>query len=212
MKKTLLILLLAAITAHADEPRPCTIGGLLKIRPLPNAAGDAYGEPDWPEQIPLYPTADSRAPAITLPDALLPAKWDYLGVNLLGSGENGRFRVNIEAYGAPDSAQPVTGWLDAEHIGFALQSSLLYAKPDAQSQRLLDVHGEWLHEIGDITLRNCDAAWVQIDYRQRERRNPDASLTEIPENEQQTLKDAWARGVCSNLETTCDMPNIDDQP
>ncbi|MDO5091743.1 MAG: hypothetical protein Q4D61_09360 [Cardiobacteriaceae bacterium] len=210
MKTLLPILLLVMSAAHANS-RPCTIDGWLKIRPLPNAAGDSYGDPDWPEKIPLYPTADSRDPTITLPDALLPAKWDYLGVNLLGFAENGRFRVNIEAYAAAlDSTQPVTGWLDAEHIGFGLQSSHLYAKPDAQSERVLDIQGEWLHDIGDITLRNCQGEWVQIDYRQR--RNPDASLTPIPEAEQQTLTDAWAHGVCSNLETTCDMPSVDNQP
>lgn len=212
MRKILLPLFLLATLAHANS-RPCAIDGWLKIRPLPNAAGDAYGEPDWPEKIPLYPASDSRTPDAILPDALQGATWDYLSVNFLGFAENGRFRVNIKAYGAaPESAKPVTGWLDAQHIGFGLQSSRLYAKPDAQSERLLDVQGEWLHDIGDITLRNCEGEWIQIDYRQRERRNSGASLTPIPEAEQKTLEGAWARGVCSTLETTCDMPDIDKLP
>ena len=213
MKTLPLLLLTLSALAHADEARTCTVDGWLKMRPAPNAAGDIYGEPDWPEKIHLYPASGSREPLATLPDAMKGGTWDYLSVSLLGRAQNGRFPVEIAAYGAtPDSIMPASGWLEAGHIGFGLQSGHLYAKPDAQSKRLLDVQGEWLHEIGDIILRDCAGEWIQIDYRQRERRDPDASLTPIPEAEQKTLEGVWVRGVCPTLETTCDMPDADKKP
>ncbi|MDO4776165.1 MAG: hypothetical protein Q4A06_01800 [Cardiobacteriaceae bacterium] len=211
MKILLLPLLLATALAHADEVHPCLIDGWLKIRPVPNAAGDSYGNPDWPEKIHLYPASTSRDISDTLPDAMQGTTWDYLRVSLSGYASDGRFPVKIEAYGSPDNVPRVSGWLDAKHIGFTLQSRRLYAAPDAKSAIKLAL-SDWLGERGDVILRDCQNEWVQIDYRQRERRNPDGSIAQIPDSEQQTLESVWARGVCGNLETTCDMPDVDQMP
>ena len=67
MKTLPLLLLGLSALAHADEARTCTVDGWLKMRPAPNAAGDIYGEPDWPEKIHLYPASGSRSILDTLP-------------------------------------------------------------------------------------------------------------------------------------------------
>lgn len=243
MKKFLFscLLALSAGVIHADETPLCDIHGHLKMRPVPNADGDEYGDPAWPEKIHLYPASDADKEVLfTLPDDLLPAQWDYLGVHITSRSHNGRFPVEVSPYGAArgKSFPRVHGWLDAQHIDFALQSSRLYAKPGVKivpraaqgrhthpdkvggltddpnyrDSKTLDLQGEWLSDVGDINLRDCLGAFVQIDYRQTKRRSADGGIEAIPEADQKTLENQWATGVCGILETTCDMPDADDAP
>lgn len=241
MKSCLILLALALSAAHADDTPLCDIHGHLKMRPVPNAGGDMYGDPKWPEKLNLYPDSDGdKETLFTLPDDLLPAQWDYLGVHITGKSHNGRFPVEIYPYGAlRDKPHPQAyGWLDAQHIGFFLQSSRLYAKPGVKivprppeirhsypdnvggladnpgykTGKTLDLHGDWLSDLGEITLRDCLGEFVQIDYRQTTRRDEKGTLEAIPAAEQKTLANQWASGVCGILETTCDMPDADASP
>lgn len=207
MKCFPVLLALAFGLAHGDDLRTCEVSGWLKMRPVANADGDEYGDPDWAEKILLYRGAQGEETAATLPEPFLGEKWDYLDVIIDGRAENGRFPVHVAAYGAQrDSTLTAQqGWLRGEDIGFALQSSQLHAQANSESPVLLQLQeGDWLTERGDFTLRDCQGQWVFIDYRQQSRRTEKDGEEAIPAQEQQTLS-GWARGVCPILETTCDM-------
>lgn len=97
------------------------------------------------------------------------------------------------------------GWIEAADAQVGIQSARGYARPDAGSERLLDLGGDWLTERA--TLRGivaCQGEWLLLDY---ELRNSDTFEPLAPKD--RTRGRAWFRGICSSSETTCDMRSVD---
>ncbi|WP_254241859.1 hypothetical protein [Achromobacter pestifer] len=97
------------------------------------------------------------------------------------------------------------GWIEAGDAQVGIQSARGYARPDAGSERLLDLGGDWLTERA--TLRGivaCEGEWLLLDY---EMRNSDKFEPLAPKD--RTRGRAWFRGICSSSETTCDMRSVD---
>lgn len=99
------------------------------------------------------------------------------------------------------------GWIEAGDAQVGIQSSRGYARPDASSERLLDLRDDWLTERA--TLRGivaCDGDWLLLDYEMR-----NSEQWELLAPKDRTRGRAWFRGVCASAETTCDMPSVDKQ-
>nr|WP_315846219.1 hypothetical protein [uncultured Achromobacter sp.] len=97
------------------------------------------------------------------------------------------------------------GWIEAADAQVGIQSARGYARPDAGSERLLDLGSDWLTERA--TLRGivaCEGEWLLLDYemRQSEKWEPLAA-------KDRTQGRAWFRGLCTSEETTCDMRSVD---
>lgn len=99
------------------------------------------------------------------------------------------------------------GWIEAADAQVGIQSARGYARPDADSERLLDLRDDWLTERA--TLRGivaCDGDWLLLDYEMR-----NSEQWELLPPEDRVRGRAWFRGVCASAETTCDMPSVDKQ-
>jgi len=97
------------------------------------------------------------------------------------------------------------GWIEAEDAQVGIQSARGYARPDAGSERLLDLKSDWLTERA--TLRGivaCDGEWLLLDYEMRQSENWEPLAPK-----DRTQGRAWFRGVCASAETTCDMRSVD---
>ncbi len=107
--------------------------------------------------------------------------------------------------GRPRPVYRGEGWIQAADAQVGIQSARGYARPDAASERLLDLGDDWLTERA--TLRGivaCEGDWLLLDY---EMRNSDKFEPLAPKD--RTRGRAWFRGVCSSSETTCDMRSVD---
>ncbi|MFJ3460047.1 hypothetical protein [Achromobacter spanius] len=97
------------------------------------------------------------------------------------------------------------GWIAAGDAQVGIQSARGYARPDAGSERLLDLGHDWLTERA--TLRGivaCDGEWLLLDYEMRH-----SATWELLAEKDRTRGRAWFRGVCASSETTCDMRSVD---
>lgn len=97
------------------------------------------------------------------------------------------------------------GWIAAGDAQVGIQSARGYARPDAGSERLLDLGSDWLTERA--TLRGivaCDSEWLLLDYEMRH-----SATWELLAEKDRTRGRAWFRGVCASSETTCDMRSVD---
>lgn len=97
------------------------------------------------------------------------------------------------------------GWIAAADAQVGIQSARGYARPDARSERLLDLGDDWLTERA--TLRGivaCDGEWLLLDYEMRN----SASWERLAPKDR-TRGRAWFRGLCESSETTCDMRSVD---
>ncbi|CAB3816928.1 hypothetical protein [Achromobacter animicus] len=97
------------------------------------------------------------------------------------------------------------GWIAAGDAQVGIQSARGYARPDAGSERLLDLGSDWLTERA--TLRGivaCDGGWLLLDYEMRH-----SATFELLAEKDRTRGRAWFRGVCASSETTCDMRSVD---
>lgn len=98
------------------------------------------------------------------------------------------------------------GWIEAADARVGIQSARGYARPDAASERLLDLHDDWLTERA--TLRGivaCEGEWLLLDYELR-----NSAKFEPLAPKDRTRGRAWFRGVCASEETTCDMRSVDE--
>lgn len=96
------------------------------------------------------------------------------------------------------------GWIEAGDMQVGVQSARGYARPDAGSERLLDLKGDWLRDR--VALRGivaCDGEWLLLDY---EMRNDEAGAAGA---EGPQAGRAWFRGICGSEETSCDMRSVD---
>lgn len=97
------------------------------------------------------------------------------------------------------------GWIEAGDAQVGIQSARGYARPDAGSERLLDLRDDWLTERATLRgIAACDGEWLLLDY---EMRNSDK--WEPLAARDRTRGRAWFRGVCASAETTCDMRSVD---
>lgn len=104
------------------------------------------------------------------------------------------------------------GWIAASMAQVNIQSGIGRARPDAKSEALIDLKGDWLTEFGTIdAIRGCAGEWLLVDYRITQERTPGGALEALPEAEQRQGT-AWFRGICQVEETTCDMASVDDKP
>ena len=86
-----------------------------------------------------------------------------------------------------------------------VQSARGYARPDAGSERLLDLKGDWLRDR--VALRGivaCDGEWLLLDYEMRN----DEKLEPLAPKDRKRGR-AWFRGICGSEETSCDMRSAD---
>ncbi len=97
------------------------------------------------------------------------------------------------------------GWIAAADAQVGIQSARGYARPDAGSERLLDLGHDWLTERATLQgIVACDGEWLLLDYEMHS-----SATFERLEPKDRTRGRAWFRGVCSSAETTCDMRSVD---
>lgn len=97
------------------------------------------------------------------------------------------------------------GWIEAADARVGIQSARGYARPDASSERLLDLGSDWLTERATLQgIVACNGEWLLLDY---EMRNSDKFEPLAPKD--RTRGRAWFRGICESSETTCDMRSVD---
>jgi len=97
------------------------------------------------------------------------------------------------------------GWIEAEDAQVGIQSARGYARPDAGSERLLDLKSDWLTERAALRgIVACDGEWLLLDYEMRQSENWEPLAPK-----DRTRGRAWFRGVCASAETTCDMRSVD---
>ena len=97
------------------------------------------------------------------------------------------------------------GWIEAGDMQVGVQSARGYARPDAGSERLLDLKGDWLRDR--VALRGivaCDGEWLLLDYEMRN----DEKLEPLAPKDRKRGR-AWFRGICGSEETSCDMRSAD---
>lgn len=110
---------------------------------------------------------------------------------------------------APRKVYKGEGWIRADDARVGIQSARGYLKPDAASQRLVDLGSDWLTEMGRIQgIRACRGDWVLLDYLVDRKRSPQDEIVERAKGEQLAGR-AWFRGLCDVQETTCDMKSVD---
>ena len=97
------------------------------------------------------------------------------------------------------------GWIEAADAQVGIQSARGYARPDADSERLLDLGDDWLTERATLRgIAACQGKWLLLDYEMR-----NSADWQPLEPKDRARGRAWFRGVCSSAETTCDMPSVD---
>ncbi len=107
--------------------------------------------------------------------------------------------------GKPRPVYRGEGWIKAEDAQVGVQSARGYARPDAGSERLLDVKDDWLRDRA--TLRGivaCQGEWLLLDYEMRN----DEKLEPLEPKDRKRGR-AWFRGICGSEETSCDMRSVD---
>ena len=84
-----------------------------------------------------------------------------------------------------------SGWISGRYVGFELQTDKAFAEPDPGSPMVAstwETSEGFDHPLTYRHLLDCRGEWVRMlftDYTSRE-------------------LEGWARGVCSNVETSCD--------
>ena len=100
------------------------------------------------------------------------------------------------------------GWIEAADAQVGIQSARGYARPDAGSDRLLDLGSDWLTERATLRgIMACEGEWLLLDYEMRQSEN-----WELLAPKDRTQGRAWFRGICTSQETTCDMRSVDKEP
>lgn len=97
------------------------------------------------------------------------------------------------------------GWIEAADAQVGIQSARGYARPDAGSERLLDLGSNWLTDRAKLLgIVACQGEWLLLDYAMEfsEKSEPLAA-------KDRTRGRAWFRGICTSAETTCDMRSVD---
>ncbi|MGV2908054.1 hypothetical protein [Achromobacter sp. AGC25] len=97
------------------------------------------------------------------------------------------------------------GWIEAGDAQVGIQSARGYARPDAGSERLLDLGSDWLTERAALQgIVACKGEWLLLDYEMR-----NSAKWEPLAPKDRARGRAWFRGICASAETTCDMRSVD---
>ena len=97
---------------------------------------------------------------------------DYYSVTFdLVEARDGWLKIKGASDEMSEKPRPVyqgEGWIEAGDMQVGVQSARGYARPDAGSERLLDLKGDWLRDR--VALRGivaCDGEWLLLDYEMR---------------------------------------------
>lgn len=133
---------------------------------------------------------------------------DYYSVTFdLVEARDGWLKIKGASDEMSEKPRPVyqgEGWIEAGDMQVGVQSARGYARPDAGSERLLDLKGDWLRDR--VALRGivaCDGEWLLLDY---EMRNNEKLEPLAPKDRKRGR--AWFRGICGSEETSCDMRSV----
>lgn len=183
-----------AFNAWANYDKPS-----ITVRDAPSASAKALG------QIPARPAAGEPEYSYSVTFDVKEAKDGGLRI------ANASDAYNEDEYPerAPRKLYKGEGWILADDARVGIQSARGYAKPDAASQRLVDLGSDWLTEVGKIQgIRACQGDWVLLDYLVDRKRSPQDEIVERAKGERVAGR-AWFRGLCDVQETTCDMKSVD---
>ncbi|WP_238890970.1 hypothetical protein [Achromobacter insuavis] len=183
-----------AFGAWANYEKPS-----ITVRDAPSANAKALG------QIPTKPVAGEPEYSYSVTFDVKQAQDGWLKI------ANASDAYNEEEFPdrAPRKVYKGEGWIRADEARIGIQSARGYLKPDAASQRLVDLGSDWLTEMGRIQgIRACHEAWVLLDYLVDRKRSPTDEIVERAKGEQLAGR-AWFRGLCDVQETTCDMKSVD---
>ncbi|QDG93768.1 hypothetical protein NIBR502774_14275 (plasmid) [Rhizobium sp. NIBRBAC000502774] len=112
----------------------------------------------------------------------------------------------------PRAVYQGVGWIRSNAAQIAVQSSLGYARPSADSPVILNLNSNWLTDAAQIKdIRSCAGRWLLIDYKTTRETGKDSPFVKL-DSAQQKEGTAWFRGICSNQYTTCDMRSVDLPP
>lgn len=119
---------------------------------------------------------------------------------------------NLNAEAPPRPVFQGEGWIPSKLARVGIQSGRGFAGPSAASRRVLDFPGQWLTEVATIeAILGCEREWILLEASIGPLLDPDG-MPIPPEKRQTVTRRAWFRGVCSNPQTTCDMPSVDAEP
>ncbi|KWU22039.1 hypothetical protein [Achromobacter xylosoxidans] len=183
-----------AFSAWANYDKPS-----ITVRDAPSASAKALG------QIPVRPAAGEPEYSYSVTFDVKEAKDGWLRI------ANASDAYNEDEYPerAPRKLYKGEGWIRADDARVGIQSARGYAKPDAASQRLVDLGSDWLTEMGKIQgIRACHEDWVLLDYLVDRKRSPQDEIVERVQGERLAGR-AWFRGLCDVQETSCDMKSVD---
>ncbi|MFY2836203.1 hypothetical protein [Achromobacter xylosoxidans] len=183
-----------AFSAWANYDKPS-----ITVRDAPSAGAKVLG------QIPARPAAGEPEYSYSVTFDVREAKDGWLRI------ANASDAYNEEEYPerAPRKVYKGEGWIRADDARVGIQSARGYARPDAASQRLVDLGSDWLTEMGKIQgIRACHEDWVLLDYLVDRKRSPQDEIVERVQGERLAGR-AWFRGLCDVQETTCDMKSVD---
>ncbi len=178
-------------TTLAAEPK--AEGLLPSTQTACDLAGWAIDEDPAGIKVHASPSEDSPVLGTLPPLVQNPDGYDFVAdFDIVGS-HNGWLLIahgRDYPYGQPErAAYSGKGWVHGSQVTFRVQSGQGHLKPDPHSRRLVDLHDDWLTDVGSINqVLACDGKWALLDY----------SL------ETATRHTAWFRHICPIQETTCD--------
>ncbi|MCZ8437110.1 hypothetical protein [Achromobacter xylosoxidans] len=183
-----------AFSAWANYDKPS-----ITVRDAPSAGAKVLG------QIPAKPAAGEPEYSYSVTFDVKEAKDGWLRI------ANASDAYNEDEYPerAPRKLYKGEGWIRADDARVGIQSARGYARPDAASQRLVDLGSDWLTEMGKIQgIRACHEDWVLLDYLVDRKRSPQDEIVERVQGERLAGR-AWFRGLCDVQDTSCDMKSVD---
>lgn len=162
------------------------------------------------DPIPVHaaPRADARVVGM-LPTASAPGIEHDVDFSIVASRDGWLKISDASDAKNEDHARPVyrgTGWIRGSAARLRIQSGRGYARPDLRSERVLDMHGDWLTERAFIVaVVGCSGEWALIDYRFH-------AVPGVRDRQPAKPYRAWFRGICAVAGTSCDMPSVDRDP
>ena len=93
------------------------------------------------------------------------------------------------------------GWVSGRHVGFQVQSTKAFTRPDPASPVAV-AFGHPMEDLATVErVVACSGEWALVDGRYRP---PDQQALEPGERPRSGSFRGWVRGVCANQMTSCD--------
>jgi len=187
-----------------NEPSQCTVKAWVSLAFDPSVT--VYGSPSETASVRGYlpngSTSDNDRSNVEFEVTEARPGWLHIS--------NSQDRRGLDREGnalPPRSIYRGEGWIRSHLAQIGVQSSLGYVRPDASSQRVLDLKGKWLTDVGQVLgIRACAGEWLLLDFMSEDR---DPAMGGRVSSATGT---AWFRGICSNQEAICGTRPVDDQP